>query len=464
MSYDVIVIGAGPGGYVAAIRAAQLGGRVLLVEKDQLGGVCLNWGCIPTKTLLKSADKWRELQHCEEFGLKAADISFDFAAIAARRDAVIAQLRGGVEQLVKSNDIEIKRGTARLLGGGRVAVAAGGGTEEVTAKAIILATGSSPAALPIPGGDLPGVINSNHLLAMNHVPASMLVIGAGAVGIEFAAIYQAFGCEVTVVEMLPTILPNQDVDIVKRAGLMLRKQGLKMLAGARVNSIVAEGGLLSVTVDTGKGIQEIKVENVLVAAGRRANVAGLGLEEAGVAVERTGVTVNERLETNVPGVYAIGDVTGRTMLAHAASVAGIAAAENAMGGDSLMDFDTVPGGIFTTPEIAMVGLTEQEAGPNVRIGRFNFAANGKAVSMGETDGLVKIIADAATDKVLGMHIMGPHASDLIMEGALAIKNGLTATQIAHTIHPHPTLCETVLEAAHGVNGEIIHQAKMKTRR
>ncbi|HWR39655.1 MAG TPA: dihydrolipoyl dehydrogenase [Patescibacteria group bacterium] len=464
MSYDVIVIGAGPGGYVAAIRAAQLGGKVLLVEKDRLGGVCLNRGCIPTKTLLKSADKWRELQHCGEFGLKAGEIGFDFTAVAARRDAVVAQLRGGVEQLVKSNDIEIKYGTAQLRGGSRVTIQEQDGSCEVEGKAIILATGSSPVALPVPGGDLPGVINSDHLLAMNHVPASMLVIGAGAVGIEFAAIYQAFGCDVTVVEMMPGILPNLDSDIVKRAGLALRKQGLKMLTNTKVTGIAAADGLLNVTVDNGKGTQQIVVENVLMAAGRRANTTGLGLEDAGVAVERSGIPVNDRLETNVPRIYAIGDVTGRMMWAHAASAAGVVAAENAMGGHSQIDFRAVAGGIFTTPEIAMVGLTEQEAGPDIKVGRFNFAANGKAVSLGETDGLVKIIADAATDKVVGVHIMGPHASDLIMEGALAIQHGLTASQLAHTIHPHPTLCETVGEAAHGVNGDIIHQVKMKPRR
>ena len=467
MGYDVAVIGGGPGGYVAAIRAAQLGGKVLLVEKDNLGGVCLNRGCIPTKTLLKSAEKWQDLARCFEFGLKADNIGFDFSAIIERKSKVVAGLRGGIEQLVKSNDITVIRGVATLTAPRNLTVSTAVGQEEFEVSKIIIATGSIPSSIPVAGHQLSAVITSDELLELTEVPKSLLVIGAGVVGIEFSVIMQAFGCEVTVVEMLPTILPMLDGDLIKRMGLILRKQGIKTLAGAKVIAIEEAASGVVVKVDTGKGIQEFPVEKVLVAAGRRPVTEGLGLDKVGVAFDRAGIKVNERMETNISGVYAIGDVTGQSMLAHTASAAGMVAAGNAMGMNSVMDYSAIPSCIFTTPEIAMVGLTEEAAKAQdieFKSSKFNFAANGKAVTMGETDGLVKIIAETATGKMLGMHILGPHASDLIMEGALAIRNGLTAKDIAHTIHPHPTLSETVMESAHGICGEIIHQVKLKPRK
>lgn len=466
MKYDVAVIGGGPGGYVAAIRAAQLGGKVLLVEKENMGGVCLNRGCIPTKALLKSAEKWEDLARCAEFGLRADNIGFDFGAVMERKNKIVAGLRGGIEQLVKSNDITVVRGAAALTAARHLEVSTETGQEGFAADKIIIATGSVPSTIPVPGRDLPAVITSDELLELTEIPKSMLVIGAGVVGIEFSAIMKAFGCEVTVVEMLPTILPMVDSDLVKRMGLVLRKQGIKTLAGAKVTGIEEAPDGVLVKVDTGKGVQEFSVEKVLVAAGRRPVTEELGLDAAGVAYDRGGITVNEYMETNVPGIYAIGDVTGLCMLAHTASSAGVVAAENAMGVHAVIDYSAIPSCIFTTPEIAMVGLTEEEAKAqdiDFKSSKFNFAANGKAVTMGETDGLVKIIADTATGRVLGMHILGPHASDLIMEGALAIRNGLTAKDIAHTIHPHPTLSETVMESAHGIYGDIIHQVKLKAR-
>ncbi|MDD4601252.1 Dihydrolipoyl dehydrogenase [bioreactor metagenome] len=467
MKYDVAVLGGGPGGYVAAIRAAQLGGKVLLIEKDKLGGVCLNRGCIPTKTLLKSAEKWEELKHLAEFGLKADHIGFDFGAVMARKNNVVTQLRGGIEKLIKSNAIDVAYGMAKFTGANDVEVVNQDGHESYSAKKIIIATGSLPASLPVAGSDLPAVITSDGMLELSEVPKRLLVIGGGAVGIEFAAIMQSFGSQVTVVEMLPTILPSVDLDIIKRMGVVLRKSGIKTIAGAKVTEIVTADDGVMVKVDTGKGIQEIIVDKVLAATGRRPATEGLNLDVAGVNYDRSGITVNDKMETNVAGIYAIGDVTGRSMLAHVASAAGIVAAENAMGGSSVMHYGAVPSCIFTTPEIAMVGLTEQEAkaeSREVTVSRFNFAANGKAVSMAETDGLVKIVAEAATGKVVGMHIMGSHASDLIMEGTLAIRNGLTAKDIAHTIHPHPSLSETVMESAHGIDGPIIHQVMMNGRR
>lgn len=464
MIYDAAVVGGGPGGYVAAIRAAQMSGKVLIVEQEKLGGVCLNRGCIPTKTLLHSAEKWLELQRCHEFGLQAENIGFDFCRVMQRKNEVVNKLQSGIEQLVKSNNIEILHGRATLHGAGSLSVVLEGETLAVQARKIILATGAEPVRLPVTGGDLPEVIDSDGVLSLTEVPKSMVIIGAGAVGIEFAAIFRAFGCEVTVVEVLPTILPGIDDELVKRMGLILRKQGIKMLANTKVTGIrqVDEGA--AVTLDNGKGTQEVVAEKVLVATGRRPVVADLGLENAGMEYSPKGIPVNGRMETNIPGIYAVGDVTGEYMWAHAASGEGMVAAENAMGGDAVMDYSAVPGCIFTTPEIAMVGISQQQAqaqGKEVRVSKFNFAANGKAVSMGATDGLVKIIADAGDGKVLGMHILGPHASDLIMEGAIAIRNGLRAEELACTIHPHPTLSEAVMEAAHGIYGDKIHQVKLK---
>ncbi|MBP2635199.1 MAG: dihydrolipoamide dehydrogenase [Firmicutes bacterium] len=460
MSHDVIVVGGGPGGYVAAIRAAQLGGKVAIIEQNELGGVCLNQGCIPTKTLLTCAEKWRDLQNCANYGLKAENIYLDYSQVLARKSKVVLQLRSGVEQLIKSNGIEVLYGQARLQADGSLLVTGEANEVRVEGRAVIMATGSSPADLTIPGGELPAVINSDQLLALSQLPRSLAVIGAGAVGIEFASIFQAFGVQVTVIEMLPTILPNLDSDIIKRAGLALRKQGLSIMTNAKVTNIQQNEQGLKLTVDNGKELTELVVEKVLKATGRCPNIAQLGLEAAGVTCDRQGIPVNGRMETNVPGLYAVGDVTGRFMWAHAASSAGMIAAENAMGGNAVFDDRAVPGSIFITPEIAGVGLTEQEAGPNICVSRFNFAANGKAVSMGNSDGLVKIIADAEDHRVLGMHIVGPHASDLILEGGLAIRNRLTANDIARTIHPHPTLSEAVMEAAQGIGSTSIHQVRV----
>ncbi len=464
MDYDVAVVGGGPGGYVAAIRAAQLGASVLLVEKAKLGGVCLNRGCIPTKTLLASAEKWRELQRCSEFGLTADKIGFDFRLVRSRMQQVVVQMRKGIEQLMKSNAIEVLAGTASLLAPDRLCIQTEQGEKIHTARKIIVATGSSPVGLPVPGGDLPQVINSDQLLALDEVPKRLVVIGAGAVGVEFAAIFQAFGCEVTVVEMLPVILPNIDGELSKRMALLLRKQGIKLLANTRVTGVEAADSGVVVTVADEAGSRAIEADKVLVAIGRRPVVEDLGLEAAGVAYTCKGILINEKMETNVAGVYAIGDVTGGYMWAHAASAAGLAAAENACGRESAVDFRAVPGCIYTTPEVATVGLTEQEAlaqGKTCKVSKFPFAANGKAVSMGETDGLVKIVAEAQTGQVLGMHILGAHASDLIMEGVLAIQNGLPAHAIAGTIHPHPSLAETIMECAHGVDGPMLHQVRSR---
>jgi dihydrolipoamide dehydrogenase len=464
MSVQVAVVGGGPGGYTAAIRAAQLGAKVLLVEQEQLGGVCLNRGCIPTKTLLKSAEKWRELQNCAAFGLKAEGIGFDFSAVAARKNAVVAQLQSGIVKLVNSHAIEVVYGTAKLQGPQQLTVSNAAGSQNFRTDKIILATGSAPVKLPVPGGDLPAVLDSDGLLNLTEIPQSMIVVGAGAVGIEFAAIFQAFGCQVTVVEMLPALLPTIDSDLVKRVAMNLRKRGIKILTGTTVKAISQGRDGLSVEVENKQGVTTLlAAEKVLAATGRRAVVEGLGLAESNVKYTRQGISANEKLETNLASVYAIGDVTGEYMWAHAAAAEGVIAAENALGGNVAMNYQAVPGCVFITPEIAVVGLTEQEAvnqNRSVVVSCVNFAGNGKALSMGEAEGLVKVIADSATYKVLGMHIFGPHASDLIMEGVLAIRHGLTAVDLGTTIHPHPTLAETTLECSTGIYGDMIHQLKL----
>lgn len=466
MDYGICVIGAGTGGYVAALRAAQLGAKVLLVERKDLGGVCLNRGCIPTKTLLKSAEKWQELTHCEEFGVFVSEYAYDWDKIMERKNNVIFQLRSGIEKLLKANRIEVAEGTARLLGAHQVRIETDTPGDEriITAEKIILATGSVPAKPPIPGSSCTGVINSDEILRLGEVPQSLVVIGAGAVGVEFAGIYAAFGCEVTLVEMAPNILPLCDTDLQKRMALALRKQYVKTMTGAAVTNIKHGHEGLEVTISAKGRETVVTAEKVLVATGRTPLFNKEELDAVGVEYSRQGIVVDAGMQTTVPGIYAVGDATGKCMLAHTASHQGLIAAENACGKDAAMDYSAIPGCIFTTPEIAWVGLSEQEcleAGIETRISKFNFAGNGKALTMAQTDGLVKLIAAADTHKVIGCHIMGPHASDLIMEGVLAVRHGLTAEQLTEAIHPHPTLSEAVSEAAMGLFGEMVHQVNLK---
>ncbi len=466
--YDVAVIGGGPGGYYAAVRAKQLGAKVVVIEKDKIGGVCLNRGCIPTKTLLNSAQKWEQVRACADYGIIAENLQLDYKKVFGRKGQVVAQLRTGMTQVLKSYEIDYIEGQAVLQQPGVIhIVAAGAEVKTIQTKKTIIATGSEPLSFTFPGSQLPGVINSDELLNLEDKPDSMLVIGAGAVGVEFAAIYRSFGCDVTLVEMFPTILPNMDSDIVKRMALLLKKSGIKILTNTKVNAIKESAAGLEVIAETNGENQTVGVKSVLIAAGRRPVVEKMGLEQAGIAYNSKGIIVNEQMETNVPGIYAIGDVTGQYMWAHVASAEGIIAAENAMGNQLKMNYTAVPGCIFTTPEIATVGLTEEQArtmGRPIVVSKSNFASNGKAVSMGETDGFVKVIADAETNLTLGMHILGPHASDMIMEGTIAIRNGMSTEMIAQTIHPHPTLTETVHEAFNGVTGININQLKMKARK
>lgn len=466
MSYQLCVIGAGTGGYVAAIKAAQMGAKVILIEKDNLGGVCMNKGCIPTKTLLKSAEKWRDLQNIEEFGIFVEGSAYDWEKVMERKNNVVYQMRKGLEKLIKLNKIELVVGKAEFIDQNTLHLVTDNPDNErdIKAEKIIIATGSEPFVPPIPGSDLLGVITSDEVLKLEEVPGSMIIVGAGAVGVEFASIYAGFGCMTTVVEMAPAILPLCDTDMQKRMAMSLRKQFITTKTGAVVKTIKQAGRGLAVTIDY-KGKEEVlEAEKVLLAVGRKPVLTPEELDKMGIAYNRKGITVNEKMETSVPGIYAVGDVTGLSMLAHSASHQGLVAAENIMGGNASMHYDVIPSCIFTQPEIAQVGMTEQEckaAEKEIVISKFNFMANGKAVSMGETEGLVKLIADAKTHKLLGVHIMGAHASDLIAEGVVALQNGLRAEEIVSCIHPHPTLSEAVGEAAMGLFGNMIHQINMK---
>ncbi|MBI4496177.1 MAG: dihydrolipoyl dehydrogenase [Deltaproteobacteria bacterium] len=463
---ELVIIGGGPGGYVAAIRAAQLGGKVTLIEKDTLGGTCLNRGCIPTKALLRGVELLELVEGSREFGIEVGAIAVDFPKMAARKERAVKTLVSGVAGLMKSSGVEVLKGTGRLVSAHEVEVADEKRQKTVyQAKKIILATGSLSAELPIPGADRPGVIHSDQALELTRVPDSMVIIGAGPIGLEFGTIFAKLGTQVTLIELLPQILPSEDGEIASALEKSLRRLRMEILTGAQVREI-AEGaeGKKKVLVQAGEGERAFEAQYVLVAVGRRPNVEGLGLAEAGVRHNRKGIEINEKMETSVPGIYAIGDVTGQLLLAHFAFAQGAAAAENALGKEARLDGRVVPRCVYTLPEVAAVGLTEKQArgaGHDVKIGRFPFSANGKATILGERAGLVKIVADSKYDEILGVHMMGPHVTDLISEAALAMSLEGTAEDLARAIHPHPTLTEAIREAALDVEGMMIHMPSRK---
>ncbi len=463
--FDVIVIGAGPGGYVAAIRGAQLNAKVALIEKDKVGGTCLNRGCIPTKALYYSANALKSAKKASEFGVNIKEISFDLSKAIERKDSVVKKLVSGVEQLLKGNGVEVIRGEALIESAGRVVVKTQSNAETIAGRAIIIATGSEPAMIPAFNIDGKNILTSTEALDLKALPKSLLIIGGGVMGCEFASMFSAFGSKVTVVELLPSILSNED-SIVSRVVLKRFKEaGVEVLTSVTVDVIEPQEGAVKTRLKDGR---EFITEKALVTIGRSFNSAKIGLEAAGVNVEKGRIAVNERMETGLRGVYAVGDVTGKLLLAHVASAQGIVAVTNALdragSGSASMDYSTIPSGIFTDPEIASVGLREKDAkekGVPVKIGRFPYAASGKAMGMGETDGFVQLIADEATDRVLGCTIVGAHATDLLGEAALAVASGAKAKDIAHIVHAHPTLPELVMEAAEDVNGMAIHKLGRK---
>lgn len=463
---QIIIIGAGPGGYVAAIRAAQLGGRVTLVEAQEVGGTCLNQGCIPSKALIHDVEVMGLIRRADEFGIEIrGEARFDTARMIERKKKVIETQVRGIHSLLKSWGVQYLAGRGSLLDARTVSVMSPEGKEErLEADRIILATGSKPLKPSIFPFDGEKIMTSEEALMPSNIPARLLIVGAGVEGCEFAFLYQGLGAIVTLVEMKPRALHTEDEEISALVEREMNKKAIKLYTGVQVERVESRDQEFVAILNNG---QEVVADRVLVSVGRRMNTEGLALEKARVAVGPRGeVVVNERMETTAPGIYAIGDVTGRILLAHVASTEGKVAAYNAMEADKprVMDYRVVPAGIFTLPEIGTVGLKDWEAaqqGLKIKVGRFPFRALGRAHTMGETTGLVKIIADATNNQILGVHIFGPHASDLIHETALAMRLGATTEDLAHLIHAHPTFAEGIMEAAEDVRETAIHLVKRR---
>ncbi len=460
-AYDVVILGAGPGGYVAALRAAQLGAKVCLIEKTTVGGTCLNRGCIPSKALIHSAALWKRAHEGAAFGVTASNWMFDWSKAQGRKNEVVRAQVQGIGTLLGAAKVEVKQGAGSLVDARTVKVSANGSVETVSAKAVIIATGSEPAGIPGVEVDGDRVLTSTEALELQELPKRFLIVGGGVIGMEFASMLSSLGTQVTVIEMLPQILALEDPMLVRILQGALQKQGVAFHVNARVEKVERTAAGVRVQIDGGTSLE---AERVLIATGRTLNSRTIGLEAVGVKIEKGAIQVNERMETSVPGIYAIGDVTGISLLAHVASMQGLVAAANAIGGKAAMDYSAIPNCIYTDPEIASVGLSEpaaKERARAVKVGRFNFAALGKAMCIGEIAGMVKVVADAQTDKVLGVGIVGPHATDIIAEGVLAVRHGLTAAQVAEAIHSHPTLPEAVGEAMHDVHGQAIHKARLR---
>ena len=462
----IVIIGGGPGGYVAAIRAAQLGAAVTLVENKYLGGTCLNVGCIPTKVLLHTSELLDLLKNdAKELGITISDYHGDWPKLQKRKTKIIKKLVGGVNGLLKNNGITQIMGTAVFVNKHQIKVISEKQDQVTTGSQVIdfdfaiIATGSKPVIPPIPGSNHPDVITSDTALSLDAVPASLGIIGGGVIGCEFASIYNAFGCKVTIIEMLPEIVANMDADIVKPLKAKLQKDGVEIFTSTRVESIQEKPDGLAITTSSPAGEKIITVAKVLLSVGRKAELDTLELAQAGIQTARGAIVVNQKMQTNVPHIYAVGDCNGGVMLAHVASAEGIVAVETIIGKRSQIDFKTIPYCVYTKPELASVGMTEAQArdqGYEVKVGTFPMAVNGKAMIMGETTGVVKYVTDAATGEILGLHMAGPRATDLIVEGALAIRLEATVAELMATIHAHPTVGEALMEAAHAVNGEAIH--------
>ncbi len=460
--FDLAVLGGGPAGYVAALRAAQLGSRAVLIEKERVGGTCLNVGCIPTKALTTSTELLLKARRGREFGLAISTVAPDLPALMGYKQGAVDALVGGVEHLLRNAGVTLLHGTGSLSAPTTLRVQPDAGDAvSISAGRVILAPGSVTARPAIPGLDLPGVITSTEALHITDVPARLIVVGGGVIGLEFGCIYEALGSQVTILEMMPTLLPGAaDGGVAQRLALLLRRRGMGIFTGAHVEEIASSGSGLTVTYRDATGaVLRVEGDRILAAVGRWPNTEGLGLAETGVKMVGRAIAVDAHLATSVPNVWAIGDAIGGPMLAHKAMVDGRVAAENACGASRSTDYRSVPNVIFTRPEVASVGLTEAQArgrGADVKVLQFPFSANARARILGEMDGLVKLVCDAGSGAVLGVHLMGPHATDLIAEGALAVQLGATADDLAWTTHAHPTLPEAMLEAALGFRDATIH--------
>ena len=458
----ITILGSGPGGYVAAIRAAQLGAEVTVVEESEVGGTCLNWGCIPTKTLIASAEVLHKARNAKNYGLELeGSITPNIEKIVERKNKVLGTQIKGIRGLFKSWGVQLIEGRGVIVDPKTIKIKLkDGSTENVETDKIIIATGSRPAEIPVFPFDGKRILSSDHATNPDSIPQSLLVVGAGVIGCEFAFIYKEFGAEVTIVEMMPNALSTEDEEISQLLERELKKNKIKLLTNTSVEKVDVKEGGVSVQLSNGKTVE---AEKVLVSIGRAINSKDIGLEAVGISTGPRGeIHIDEKMQTNVEGIYAIGDVSGGIMLAHLASKEGIVAAENAMGGSSRVNYDVIPAAIFTSPEIGSVGLREKQAvekGIKYKVGKFQFRALGKAHAMGEIAGLFKIISEEGTDKILGAHIIGAHASDLIHEIAVAMEKGLAVKDIAHTIHAHPTLAEGIMEAAEDVHDAAVHCPK-----
>ncbi|MAT43471.1 MAG: dihydrolipoyl dehydrogenase [Anaerolineaceae bacterium] len=461
--YDVVVVGAGPGGYVAAIRASQLGLKTAIIEKQWLGGVCLNVGCIPSKSLLKNADVAHTLRkRGKEFGFKFDNLELDFSAAVKRSRQVSNRLVKGVGFLMKKNNIDVFMGTAKLTAKDKLVVTdEEGKTEALSAKNIILSTGAHSASIPGVEVDGEKVVSYQEAILQTHQPKSVVIIGAGAIGVEFATVWNSYGTDVTIVEMLPRVVPLEDEEIGIELGKAFNKQGIKTLTNHRVQKVEKTDDGVRVTVSNDSGETVLEAEQALMAIGFRPNSKGLGLEEIGVELDGRGfVKIDDRMATNVPGIWAIGDLTGKLLLAHVASTQGIVCAENIAGAETVtLDYRMMPRATYCHPQVASFGLTEAQAkeeGYEIKVGRFPFQVNGKALGLGESPGFVKIISDVKYGEILGAHLIGPEVSELLPELTLAQNMELTAAEISRNVHAHPTLSEVLMEAAHDVEGHMIH--------
>ncbi len=456
--FDLVIIGGGPGGYVAAIRAAQLGIKTALVERDDLGGICLNWGCIPTKALVKNAEVVDTFNHAKDFGITLGKFSADYGAAIDRSRVVSNRLVKGVEFLMKKNKIEVFKGAATLTARDRVQIKPAGQT--LTAKNIIIATGARPRSLP--GLDLDGknVISSREALELREVPNPLVIVGASAIGMEFATIYHPYGADITVLEALPHLLPKEDEEVSIEFEKQMQRKGIKFKTNAKVEKAEKSGKQINLHVTTPQGAEMVPAQKVLVAVGIQPNSDGMGLEALGIALERGAITVNEFMQTNVPGIYAVGDVTMKLALAHVASAQGITAVEHlAQKNARPLDYNAIPRCTYSDPQVASLGLTEAQArelGGEISIGKFPFRANGKALGINSYEGFIKIIADKKYGEILGVHMIGPEVTDLTGEFALAKSMELTPLELAHAIHAHPSLTEVIGEAALDTFGEAIH--------
>ena len=457
-TYDVGIIGGGPGGYVAAIKAAQLGGSVCLIEKGEWGGTCLNRGCIPTKTLFAVANLATQVQEAPDFGVHiSGDTTIDYPQVLAHKNSVIQQLTGGIAQLLKANKVDTCNGTATLTDKNTIIVSKPDGTtEQLHAKNVVIATGSEPAEPPLFEIDENQVLTTTGVLNLTELPESLLIVGGGVSGCEFASIFSALGCQVTVLELLPTILATEDVQVIRHIQLFMKRKGITIHTGAKLTHVKKSDASVTAVLESG---EEITAQKMLVSIGRRYNTESIGLEKVGVRTENGKIVVDAKMQTNVPGIYAVGDVASRYLLAHVASAEGKVAAQNCLNNPIEMDYQVIPWCVFTLPEIGHVGMTEKEAtdeGYEVKVGRFPYAANGKALGLRETDGFVKTVSDADSGDILGVHIVGAQASTLIHEAAIAVRLGASAADIAHTVHAHPTLSEMMMESAEAAYDKAIH--------